>query len=71
MAKFVMLGMSEEHARFMLEMVKKEIESLDIVFEKVKDCSGLDWLQNRRKIAEETKSLLTSKYYANLVIFCI
>lgn len=59
MAKFVMLGMSEEHARFMYEIVKKEIESLDIVFEKVKDCYGLDWLQNRRKIAEETKSFLT------------
>lgn len=59
MGKFVMLGMSEEHARFMYELAKKEIESIDIVLDKCKDCSGLEWLYNRRKIAEETKSFLT------------
>lgn len=59
MGKFVMLGMSEEHARFMYELVKKEIDSLDIVLEKTKDCEGIDWLKQRKKIAEDTKSMLT------------
>lgn len=59
MGKFVMLGMGEEHARFMYELVKKEIDSLDIVLEKAKGCDGLEWLKDRRKIAEDTKALLT------------
>lgn len=59
MSKFVMLGMNEEHARFMYELVKKEIESIDIVLEKAKGCSGLDWLIERRKTAEATKDMLT------------
>lgn len=59
MAKFVMLGMDEEHARFMYELVKKEIESLDIVLDKMQGYDGLEWLRNRKQLAEDTLSLLT------------
>lgn len=63
MSTYIMFGMSEEHGRFLYELAKKEIESIDIVFDKVKHMDGLEWLQNRRKIAEESKEILSIVNY--------
>lgn len=63
MCKFVMLGMDEEHAKFLYDLVKKDIDTIDTIMEK--ECyenlrSGIDeWLKNRRKLAEQTIDLLS------------
>lgn len=63
MGKFIMLGMTEEHGKFLYDLVKKEFDTIDVVQTKecygevVKDLDG--WLKQRRKLAEEAKVLLS------------
>ena len=59
MNELLVFGMYQEQAEFLYKLVQKEIETIDIALDKMKGYDGLDWLQNRRKIAEDTKSLLS------------
>lgn len=63
MSKFIMLGMTEEHGKFLYDLVKKELDTIDVIQSKecygevAKDMDG--WLKQRRKLAEEAKELLS------------